>query len=179
MLKHHEDIERIRPLTQVDIKKLRDGDTLSFRRSPKESSIDVKLRKLTATSEETVWEHSVEAHSTLKWCGPEDNETEGTKPLPEVAYCHVYQTHTNNIHSEWRTIASLLKPGDRLEMIWYRDANRNGYMKAHKLHGDRLQLVIHRLGRDGKFKHLLFLVESQCCENNTARMIRRGAYNNE
>lgn len=175
MLKHPEDIMPIHQLTGLDISKLRNADTLSFHRSPTESCIDARKRRLSAFSEQTVWEHSVPAHSTLKW----SHEDDKTPPLPEVAYCHVYHTYPNNIHSEWRTIASLLKVGDRLEMIWYRDANRNGYMKKHGLHGDRLQLVVHRRKRDATFHHMLFLIESQCCEDNTARMIRRGVYNNE
>jgi hypothetical protein len=180
MLKHAEDIEKIRPLTRADIKKLREGDTLSFHRSPTHSGITARLRKLTSSTDQVVWEHEVSAFSTLKWSGLDaDNGDAGRKPLPEVAVCHVYESSANNIHSEWRTIASLLKVGDRLELIWYRDAARNEYMKKHHLHGDRLQIVIHRKGRDGKFKPLLFLVESQCCENNTARMIRRGPYNSD
>lgn len=176
MLRHNEDIEPLYQLRVIDIKKLREGETLSFHRSPATSAIDVKLERLTQAGSELVWQHSVPAHSTLKWCSLED--TEGAPPLSEVAYCHVYQSHVTNIHSEWRTIASLLRAGDRLEMIWYRDAACNGYMKAHGLHGDRLQLVIHRKSGE-KFKPMLFLIESQCCENNTARMIRRGVYNNE
>ncbi len=176
MLKHAEDIEPLHQLTVIDIKKLREGETLSFHRSPKASAIDVKKERLTPTGNEIEWQHSVPVHSTLKWCSLED--TEGAPPLADVAYCHVYHTHVNNIHNEWHTIASLLRAGDRIELIWYRDANRNGYMKEAKLHGDRLQLVIHRKSGE-RFKPLLFLIESQCCENNTARMIRRGVYNNE
>jgi hypothetical protein len=178
MLKHVEDITAIHALTRADIKKLREADTISFHRSPTQSSIDAKLRKLTQATEQIVWEHSVPVHSTLKWSSLEDNDQDGKKKLSEVAYCHVYHTGTNNIHMEWRTIASLLREDDRLELVWYRDAGSNGYMKRHGLHGDRLQIVIHRPHKTG-FQHLLFLIESQCCENNSARMIRRGVYNNE
>lgn len=166
MLRRNEDIDPIHQLTRLDIKKLRDANTISIYRRPAASGITAKQDSL---FDGPTWEHPVLAHSTLKG---------GDVPPAQIASCHVYISSANNAHTEWRTLANLMKVGDRLELVWYRDAGTNEYMRKAGLHGDRLQIVIHRKNRE-RYKQMLFLVESQCCEDNTARMIRRGPYNNE
>lgn len=100
------------------------------------------------------------------WVQPE-------KSLEEVGYCsHLIQCAKHD--EDWNTIARLLRTGDRLAMHWYRDASTNGYMRDRGLHGDRLYLRVYRGANT-----LTFCIHSQCCEDNTARMIRRGPYNHE
>jgi len=178
MLRHAEDIERIYALTAADIRKLRTADRISFHRSPDSSGIGAsKERAVPRQGDNKLWEHDVPVHSTVKACYGSYKPVEG-KELHEVAYCHHMIWYGNNIHEPWRTIAALLKTGDRLELVWTRDAGTNQYMEKSRLHGDRLQLVVHR-GTGDKKKTLLFLIERQTCEDNTARMIRRGPYNTE
>lgn len=178
MIKNNEQVEAIYALTAQDIKKLRTADTVSFHRSPQRSEISAsKERPVPKQGSHKLWEHDVPAASTIKACYLSYKQPEG-KTLEEVAHCHYMLWHANNIHEPWRTIASLLKSGDRLELEWTRDANTNGYGEKAQLHGDRLQLVVHR-GTGDKKKTLLFLVANSICQDNTARMIRRGPFNNE
>lgn len=177
MLRHAEQIEAIYALTAADLRKLRTADTISFHRSPDSSGIRVSKDNPAPTGHTTLWEHEIPCHSTIKACYGSYQPPNG-KPLAEVAYCHYYLSHGNNIHEPWHTIASLLKTGDRLELEWTRDAYTNGYQEKARLHGDRLQLVVHR-GTGDRKKTLLFLIAISICEDNTVRLIRRGAYNNE
>lgn len=172
MLRRPEDIEQIPALTREDIKRLRSANVISFRRSPSWSGITAAKEKTLAAGTKREWEHEVPAHSTIKACYGTYPEPEDRPPLAEVAVCHHWVPYADNVHEPLRTIFSLLKAGDRLELEWTRDAHTNGYMKDAGLHGDRLQLVVHR-----KDKRLLFLIHAQCCKDNTARLIRRGVYN--
>jgi hypothetical protein len=74
----------------------------------------------------------------------------------------------------WRTLAAFLKPGDMLKLSWGRDYVTNGYMDEHELHGDRVTLLVER-----RRKTFGFILGTAVCENNTARMIKRGRDNNE
>lgn len=177
MLHHAEDIAAIHALTAADLRKLRTADTISFHRSPDSSGIKASKDKHAPTGHTTLWEHEIPAHSTIKACYGSFQPPEG-KPLPEVAYCHYYLSHADNIHEPWRTIAGLLKKGDRLEMEWTRDAHTNGYSEKARLHADRLRLIIHR-GTGTRKKAMLFIITIQICEDNTARLICRGVYNTE
>lgn len=177
MLRHAEEIATIYALTAADLRKLRTADTISFHRCPSRSGITASKDKHAPTGHKTLWEHEIPCHSTIKACYGSYQPPNG-KPLAEVAYCHYYLSYANNIHEPWRTIAFLLKKGDRLEMEWTRDAHTNGYQEKAGLHGDRLRLIVHR-GTGDRKKTLLFLIHTSICEDNTARLIRRGAYNNE
>lgn len=163
-------------LTREDLKALRRAERVSFFRTPTRSYIKASREKTDASDFDL--NHEIPAYSTIDLCVPDHKTWDDSKtPLVEVAYCHhllyVYQEEDH-----WATIAWLLKGGDRLEMYWYRDAATNGYMKDANLHGDTLNLIVHR-SEKGRRKKLIFLIERQTCQDNTARMIRRGAYNNE
>lgn len=173
MMHRNDDLDALPTLTRQDLNVLKAAESVSFKRSPDDSYIVANTIANQRTREEIRTE--VPAHSSLH--GGHDLKP-GQKPLPDVAYCFVHIFHANNTHTEWHTIVRLLKVGDRLELVWRRDANRNQYMERANLHGDRLQLAVHRKTSRG-YQHLLFHVESQCCEDNTARMIRRGRHNTE
>lgn len=171
MIKNNEQVEAIYALTARDIKKLRDAETISFHRSPDSSGITASKKRYQPSGTERLWEHEISAASTVKDGGWASNQEDFVK----IAYCHYMLWHTNNVHETWYTIARLLRAGDRLELEWRRDSYTNGYLEKAKLHGDRLKLIIHR----GQDKKLVFEVGVSICEDNTARLIRRGPYNNQ
>jgi hypothetical protein len=72
---------------------------------------------------------------------------------------------------EWKTIVSLLRVGDKLTLYWQRGAFSTESMStaSPKFYGDGLSLVVDRGERQ-----LTFHVHTSICENNSARMIRRG-----
>jgi hypothetical protein len=67
----------------------------------------------------------------------------------------------------WATLASLLKPGDRLALRWTADVNE-AITQDYGLHRDTLHLLVTR----GK-RTLTFLLADHVSPDNTARMIRR------
>jgi hypothetical protein len=73
-------------------------------------------------------------------------------------------------HEEWVTIASLLRVGDKLTLLWQRggfttEAQANA---TPHFYGDSLSLLVERGERQ-----LQFHIETSVSEDNTARMIRR------
>lgn len=82
------------------------------------------------------------------------------------------------INEEWKTLTTLLRAGDVLTVIWYADANRNGYLEhariteghhgaGEELHADTLSLQVQRGA-----KRLWFHVLTSICPHNSARMIQ-------
>lgn len=67
----------------------------------------------------------------------------------------------------WATLASLIKPGDRLALKWIADIHER-LTRDYRLHCDTLHLVITR----GK-RVLTFLLSDRVSPDNSARMIRR------
>lgn len=73
----------------------------------------------------------------------------------------------------WQTAVGFIKPGDVLSLNW--TASCNGWTEDHGLHIDHLRLRIKRQNGD-KIKRYAFLLRTQVCPDNTARMIRRHAW---
>ncbi len=69
----------------------------------------------------------------------------------------------------WRTIRSLIRPGDELLIQWCADEHTNAYLRDAGLHADVAKLVIIR---GPKQQRLTFLLDSQVCMHNSARMIQ-------
>jgi hypothetical protein len=83
--------------------------------------------------------------------------------------------------SQWQTVAKLVRPGDRLTLVWRPDWLSNAYSQKasydgsvgdcpsyHGLHVDTLYLQVIR-------KHTtayMFLIDVSVCPDNSARMIR-------
>jgi hypothetical protein len=65
------------------------------------------------------------------------------------------------------TVLRNLKVGDQLSLRWSVDGGRNGYMQSLGLHGDQLYLKVYRKG-----EVFTYLLTTQVCPNNTARMIK-------
>lgn len=89
-------------------------------------------------------------------------------PVPEFTGFHMTGNYDE---TPIRTVAELLKPGDKLTLHWKRDAGRTQALdeNAPAFHVDRLLIYVERASG----KRLTFLLASTLCEDNTARMIRR------
>jgi hypothetical protein len=72
---------------------------------------------------------------------------------------------------EWKTVVSLLRVGDRLTLHWQRGAWTTESMAnaSPKFYGDSLSIIVERAKAT-----LEFHVRMSVCENNSARMVRRG-----
>jgi hypothetical protein len=78
--------------------------------------------------------------------------------------------HCAQSHDEWKTIASLLRAGDKLCLHWQRGGFTTESMENASPHfyGDRLSLLVERGD-----KVLAFHIDTRICEDNSARMIRK------
>lgn len=152
------------PLTRSQVKALRIAKKVSFHRRPAESFIRVYLAASRSGSER---EQSIDinAPSIVKSAG--SHELYGEE-LERRAQCsEMMWVDCGDVGLHWRSIAAFIKAGDLLTIHWGRDYDTNGYMKDHGLHGDRLTLKIKRGA-----KQFGFILHSQCCGDNTARMIK-------
>lgn len=162
------------PLTREQLKNLRKSGRVHFWSSPKGAQITTTVATGERDGEGRAKEISyvIPVASLVRAM----NEREGETPIREVAYCS-YMLHSDNGGENaryWRTITSLLKRGDRLELAWGRDYESNGNTKRANLHVDRLTLHVHRGD-----KKLTFIIPTPVCANDTARTVRRGPYNME
>lgn len=78
-----------------------------------------------------------------------------------------YMIHSAQFSQSWRTVARLLRVGDRLALQWVADNNTETLIDAG-LHNDQLHLYVHRAG-----DRLVFPIATSVCPDNSARMIRR------
>ena len=69
----------------------------------------------------------------------------------------------------WRTLASILRKGDRLTLQWVADNNTDNIRKAN-LHSDHLQLSVQR----GETRLTFNLITSVCPENSARMILRNG-----
>lgn len=88
------------------------------------------------------------------------------------AFAWVPSAQYNDI---WKTIASLLKVGDELELAFNGDAYSNGHTKTAGLHADACRLHVERTVR-GSRQRLVFEVDHSICADNTARMVKPATY---
>jgi hypothetical protein len=166
-------------LGQIDrtaLKRFRTAVRVSFYCRPGWSSINTAQRtgKTDAEGRPEEITHEFRVQSYLK--ESEATKVLSNKRLDQVAVCsHMIWTDDAGDHARyWRTIAKLLKVGDRLELFWGRDYETNQNCRDHQLSVDRLTLHIHR-GNE----NLAFILPTPVCKNNSARTIRRGENNNE
>ena len=82
---------------------------------------------------------------------------------------YVHDSAHESVHlwggSPEATAISLLRKGDVLELLWKPDAMTNDLLRHANLHGDRVELHVHR----GK-RTLVFALVSHVAADNTARM---------
>jgi hypothetical protein len=93
-------------------------------------------------------------------------------PFDSKAWSGFEMIHSAQFSEEWKTIASLLRVGDKLTLHWQRGAWTTEAMAeaSPKFYGDSLSLIV-----DRPKASLSFLVTLHVGENNSARMIRKGA----
>jgi len=177
-------------LTADDIKALRTADDLCFDQLTGEIG-QIRAIRRARRNHGTVFSDLDDATRTIR---VETGVTrwEG-RPDPRTAF--VLLSGSDEV---WRTIASLLRVGDRLRLDWRMDGGSNGYVKHAMgdglpdcgepprpmhfsgLHVDELRLVVERPATphrkstvgNGKVRRLHFTVETLVCAENAARMIR-------
>jgi len=86
----------------------------------------------------------------------------------EYRHCHECIL-TPAFDEVWQTSLGFIKPGDMLALHWV--VSQNGHTQDHGLYADTLKLVIDRPGKASK--RYTFIIRTQVCPDNTARMIRR------
>ncbi len=163
--------ETVVGLTSLDLKALRQADTVSFHHHNGQSSIRASKR-IRNPGPFDAPEKDYEFNVYAEFYGKHVNGFSA-----ETAACFAME-HGCNYSEEWRTIVSFLKSGDVLSLVWSADAGSNNYLensrvveghgKGERLYADRLYLGIKR--GDKQFK---FFLQSQICPDNTARMIKR------
>ena len=163
-------------LTKEQIKILRKTGRVSFHHTPQSAHIAVTevTQKRDREGRSVEIEHpDIPVESIVREISRAVIEG---KPFAEVAHCFDMKWTDNGGDDAyyWRTIVRLLKIGDVLSLHWGRDFNCNQNMEKADLHGDRLSLHIQR----GKTK-MVFIIACQVCPDNTARMTRRGPFNNQ
>jgi hypothetical protein len=117
-----------------------------------------------------------EGETTL--CFPVDyrlrDYTQGDDKIPYNgdAWNAFEMIHSAQVAEEWRTIVSLLRTGDKLTLMWDRGGWTTEAMQcaSPKFYGDKLSLIVERAKAT-----LHFHIDMHVGENNTARMIRKGA----
>lgn len=83
-----------------------------------------------------------------------------------------YMVGSAQYRPEWVTIVSLLRAGDDITFDWAARMLNNQYMDRAKLFGDSLTMRVVR----GK-RTMVFSVGESICPDNSARMLRRGRWN--
>lgn len=159
------------PLTREQLKWLRAADRVSFHRDPKLSCI---ITRKETDVRDADGRRIDEYHELPVASKVREIREEGGDPIADVAYCsHLIWADTGGDDSRyWRTIAKLLKAGDRLEVFWGRNYGSTPLIREANLFADRLTLHAHR-GDD----RLTFIIPTTINANNTARLIRRGRNN--
>lgn len=170
-------IEFGEPLTRESLKLFRKLGRVSFYHGRDEKGITVveEQSRRDAQGNKLEKRHDFACPSAVKEIEYGERK-DGRPPLAEVACCH-HLMWTDNAGDEaryWRTITGILKPGDRLSLLWGRGYDSNGNCEGAGLFKDRLTLYVQR----GE-KWLTFVLPTPVCADNTARTIRRGPFNNE
>lgn len=71
--------------------------------------------------------------------------------------------------AHWQSIASTIRDGDDVRLIWSADAATTQALRSAGFRGDVLRIEI---ARDGGAARFAFDLITAVCENNTARMIK-------
>lgn len=78
-----------------------------------------------------------------------------------------HMLHGSRMNPVWTTIASLLRGGDELVLVWVA-GNDSEVVREAGLHQDELMLLVHRGGKP----KWTFLIDARTCPDNTARLVR-------
>lgn len=150
-------------LTKLDIRAMRDADSVSFHYHAGESHVSCSKRvKDAGPFDERERRYDIICTSDVTVYRDDNREDR------HAAACFA-MIHSSQYSEEWQTLVSCLKPGDVLSMRWVA-ADNNGYLKSaagEKLYHDRLYVKVKRDTR-----RLSFHVDDSVCPNNSARMVR-------
>lgn len=102
-----------------------------------------------------IYGYTVDGHAACAW-------SHRDSPNAECSY----MVRSARFHEPWKTVASLLRKGDRLTLSWTAD-NNTGVVRAG-LHADDLKLVIDR----GDWR-MTFIIAHSVTPDDSARMVRR------
>lgn len=174
----------ITALTAEDVKAIQKADQVVLRHYKGETTIEASLdRRL---SDEPRIYTAVEQRL---YPDPSQGSAERTRFIPVHGSLASYErdslrrgdegdtgfwmTSSAQYNDVWRTIASLLRPGDDITVAFVGDAASNGYVKDAHLHADVVRLHVTRKGAQ---RPLVFEVDTSICADNTARMVRKSHY---
>lgn len=157
-------------LSAMDIKALRQCDRAAFSHHGKN---DGKIRCIKLNSKKGPFEpidveYDIECRSDVRdYVTVQRGNDFESECRPWGTEYKCFELAYNYIHSpsEYATFAAFLRAGDIIQLQW--NGSTNGYSRAAHLHLDSLSVIVCR----GDKKHL-FLLRTQCCPNNSARMIQ-------
>ncbi len=162
---HASEQEMSQSLNSLDIRALRDADSVVFRHSEAGQPVIECIRRLAKpTPWETESRYCINVTSRIH-----QNFSRGVaRSVKRTKAVHI-EMHAQ-YNEKWKTIVGSLKAGDVLGLDWRMDCHTNGYLEKAGLHGDVLELVAMREGSKNT-KKLLWEAGSSVCAENSARMI--------
>ena len=170
-------------LTAEDVKAIRAADTVAFRihegRTTLEASLDrgwSEEPRIYTANQQRLFPMPDEALGGLLRVIDVAGSVRGYNDEGDRALYHFdtikafEMIHSAKYSEVWQSIASLLRAGDKVRLVFDADGHSNQITKAKGLHVDTLYLEIMRPSG----QRLVFQVSSRTGYDNTARMIRRG-----
>lgn len=148
-------------LTAEDIKSLRTAGTLCFDWNRRAGTAGIRAIKECSGQDDYTYKvptgSRLTDYATDRWGGTDTSDLNtGYVYKGSVRFCERTQT--------W---LGLLKPGDKLTLLWVANGNSQ-ITKDAGLHEDSLDLLVERKG-----KRLVFRVDDRCGLDDLARMLRR------
>jgi hypothetical protein len=159
-------------LTKIQIAALRKANRIVFshREGDKDGDSVIRAIKENRPSEKDPFAQDVECEIPCSWSLTDyaEGDSRITYTAQKAGQFRAFEMiHVAQYEECWKTIASLLREGDALTLLWKRNAWNTGNLTDVNLHGDGLDLQIDR----GKTR-LTFHIRMSVCPDNTARMIR-------
>ena len=145
-------------LNRHQIRALRAADTIAIHSRDGES---------TATITATVQASESDPFEKRLDIGVE-SRFESFAPGSEFASAYAFMTCADT-SAHWQSIASTIRDGDDVRLIWASDAATTQALRTAGFHGDVLRIEIARDGGEARFS---FDLITAVCEGNTARMIQ-------
>lgn len=166
-------------LTKTDIKALKNCDSICFdhlRPEKRQNGVKGQLRAIKHTTEaerqkdpfapnERTYTIAVDSHITV----PHEERKKGLGDDDLNAFEMVY--HSQYTPGEANTLVDLLRPGDQVELQWWR-GNNNELVTNSGLYKDELRVVVRRQLKKS-VKRFRFFLSAKVGLDNTARMTRR------
>lgn len=144
-------------LNRQQIRALRAADTIAIHaRDEKSATITATLKATESDPFEKRLDIAVESRF------------ESFAPGSEFDGAYALMTSADT-SAHWQSIASTIRDGDDVRVIWSSDAATTQALREAGFHGDVLRIEI---ARDGGEARYAFDLLTAVCGNNTARMIR-------